>query len=170
MNDGQVDVLIDHTSEVQADFDESLLENAARTALTVMVDAEEEPPIDLAASQVEISVLVTGDSEIQRLNREYRGIDRPTDILSFSQVADDEGNVVALPVDTMQPLGDIVVSCDYAARQAVELGHSLNMELAWLVIHGTLQLVGYTHDTDADAEHMEALERTALHRLGFTPP
>jgi probable rRNA maturation factor len=170
MSDGQVDVLIDCASEVQADFDESLLENAARTALTVMRDREVEPPIDLAASLVEISILITNDAGIQRLNREYRGVDRPTDILSFSLVADDEGNVVALPVDTVQPLGDIVVSYDYAARQAVELGHPLNMELAWLVIHGTLQLVGYTHDTDADAVHMEALERSALQRLGFTVP
>jgi probable rRNA maturation factor len=170
MRDGQIDVLIDRASEVQADIDESLLAKAVRAALKAMQDAEEAPPIDLAASQVETSILITDDSEMQRLNREYRGVDRPTDILSFSLVADDEGKVVALPADTVQSLGDIVVSYGYAARQATDLGHSLDLELAWLVIHGTLQLVGYTHDTDADAEHMEALERIALQDLGFTVP
>jgi probable rRNA maturation factor len=170
MSGGQIDVLIDRASEVQADIDESLLANAVRAALEAMQDAEEEPPIDLATSQVEISILITDDSEIQRLNREYRGVDRPTDILSFSLVADDEGKVAALPADTVQSLGDIVISYGYAARQAVEIGHPVAMELAWLIIHGTLQLMGYMHDTDADAEHMEALERTALQHLGFTVP
>jgi probable rRNA maturation factor len=75
-----------------------------------------------------------------------------------------------MPMGEVQSLGDIVISHAYASRQAAELGHSAEMELAWLVIHGTLQLVGYSHDTDEAAQTMEALEHAALQRLGFTVP
>jgi probable rRNA maturation factor len=167
MSDGRIDVSIDVASGVDATVNHTLLRDAAVAGLWAMHEAEEHPPVDLHDSQFEISILITDDSEMQRLNREYRGVDRPTDILSFSLVADDEGSVQTLLVDTVQSLGDIVVSHPHAARQADELGHSLETELSWLVIHGTLQLVGYTHDTDAAAEHLEALEHAALKRLGF---
>jgi probable rRNA maturation factor len=168
MNDGRIVVSIDVAPQVRAEVDRALLREAAVAGLQATQDAQDRPPVDLHNAQLEISIRVTDDAEMQRLNREYRGVDRPTDILSFSLVADDEGTIQTLPVDTVQSLGDIVVSYPYATRQAEELGHSLEMELSWLVIHGTLQLIGYTHDTDADAEHMEALEHAALRGLGFT--
>ena len=65
-------------------------------------------------------------------------------------------------------LGEIVVSYPFAQRQASELQHSVEMEIAWLVIHGTLQLLGYTHDTDETAEAMERLEMKALEACGFS--
>jgi probable rRNA maturation factor len=168
MNDGRTDVSVDVASEVGAEVDHAVLQEAAVAALNAARDDREHPPVDLLNTQLEVSVRVTDDAEMRRLNREYRGIDRPTDILSFSLVTDDQGNLQTLPVNAVQSLGDIVVSHAYASRQAEELGHSLEMELSWLVIHGALQLVGYTHDTDADAEHMEALEHAALRHLGFT--
>lgn len=167
MNEERIDVSIDTSPEVEATIDHALLRKAVVAGLRAMEQSDEHPPVDLRAVRLEVSILVTDDAEMQRLNREYRGVDRSTDILSFSLVADDEGSVRILPLDTVQSLGDIVVSHAYAARQAEELGHSLEMELAWLVIHGTLQLVGYGHDTAAAAGHMEALEHGALKRLGF---
>jgi probable rRNA maturation factor len=168
MSDGRIDVSINVAPEVGETVDHALLREAAVAGLRATQDAEDHPPVDLHNAQLEVSIRVTDDAEMQQLNREYRGVDRPTDILSFSLVADDDGNIQPLPIDTVQSLGDVVVSYAYAARQAEELAHSVEMELSWLVIHGTLQLVGYTHDTDADAEHMEALEHAALRRLGFT--
>jgi probable rRNA maturation factor len=168
MNAAGIDVSIEVSGGVEASVDRAGLQAAAVAALQVLEGTEERPLLAFGETQLEISILVTDDAEIRRLNREYRGVDRPTDILSFSLVADDDGNLQNMPVGVEQSLGDIVISHSYASRQADELGHSLPMELAWLVIHGTLQLVGYSHDTDASAEHMEALEQAALRRLGFT--
>ncbi len=168
MNDEQIDVSVDVTAGVDARVDHVGLERAAIAALHVMREVEPHPPIATADGGLEISILVTDDEGIQRLNREYRGVDRPTDVLSFSLVTDDSGTVETLPSGGVLSLGDIVISQAYATRQAAELGHSVEMELAWLVIHGTLQLVGYAHDTDESAQHMEALEHVTLRRLGFT--
>lgn len=170
MSEERIDVSIDVSPGVHADVDPALLQNAVRAALGVMQELDERPPLANSAPAVEVSILITDNAEIQRLNREYRGVDRPTDILSFSLVADDQGIVNPLMPEAPQSLGDIVISYEYACRQADELGHSPQMECAWLVIHGALQLVGYSHDEDAAAEHMEALERAALERLGFTAP
>ncbi len=111
-----------------------------------------------------VSVRVTGDTEMQELNRTYRGVDRPTDVLSFAFA---EGEPTPLPPDLPVQLGEVAVDCEFAQRQAEELGHSLDMEMAWLVVHGTLQLLGYHHATEVEAEHMERLETSALRALGF---
>lgn len=170
MTGESIDVSVDVAAGVHAGVDPAGLQRAARAALQVLYEVEVNPPIPEAATQWEISIFLTGDEDIQRLNREYRGVDRPTDILSFSLVTTDAGDVEVLPGGEVQSLGDIVISLAYATRQAAELGHSVDMELAWLVIHGTLQLVGYAHDSDESAQHMEALEHRALQRLGFTVP
>jgi probable rRNA maturation factor len=170
MNEERVDVSINVAAGIEASIDRAALRNAVIAALQVMDGADDRPLLAFGEMQLEISLLVTDDSGIQRLNRDYRRIDRPTDVLSFSLVADDEGNVQTMPAGDVQSLGDIVISHAYATRQSLELGHSLELELAWLVIHGALQLIGYTHDTDASAEHMEALEHAALRQLGFTVP
>jgi probable rRNA maturation factor len=169
MNDERIDVSIDVAENVHATVDHVGLRQAVVAALRVMHDVDAQLPPAPAGTQLEVSILVTDDLDMQRLNREYRGVDRPTDILSFSLVADADGKIEALPAGEVQSLGDIVISHAFATRQAEELGHSVDMELAWLVIHGTLQLLGYSHDTDDSAEHMEALEHAALERVGFTP-
>lgn len=98
--------------------------------------------------EAEVNIVVTGDDELQRLNRTYRKLDRPTDVLSFP-----DGDL--LP-DGGLLLGEIVISLDAARRQAVELGHSELRELEELVLHGTLHLLGHDHEQD-DGE-MEDLE------------
>jgi probable rRNA maturation factor len=98
--------------------------------------------------QAEVHVVVTGDEELQRLNRAYRKVDRPTDVLSFP-----DGD--PLP-DGELLLGEIVISLDAARRQAAELGHSELRELEELVLHGTLHLLG--HDHERDNGEMEDLE------------
>lgn len=117
---------------------------------------------------VEISVLVTDDEEMRRLNLQYRGKDSTTDVLSFSLREDSPGaGRLVLPPNMAEPLGDVIVSYPRALAQAAEVGRSLDHELSWLIVHGTLQLLGYRHDTDAEEETMRAQERAVLHALGY---
>jgi len=90
------------------------------------------------------------DPEIHELNRDYRGKDRPTDVLSFPQWEGESFDFGNGPI----ALGDLVISIETAWRQALELGHPLESELDFLTIHGTLHLLGYDHVTAADRRRM----------------
>ncbi len=91
---------------------------------------------------VEVSVALVGDDEMQALNREYRKLDKPTDVLSFSQESE-----FIFPGMTSRLLGDIVISVDTAEKQALTAGHSLDIEVCHLAIHGVLHLLGYDDAT-----------------------
>lgn len=106
----------------------------------------------------EVSLLFCDDDVIHPLNRDWRGKDKPTDVLSFSQ---QEGERIGDP----NLLGDIVISIPTAQRQAGERGHSLAHEVRVLVVHGLCHLLGYDHEEDDEAEVMEALERQLLVKL-----
>jgi probable rRNA maturation factor len=106
----------------------------------------------------EVSIVLTNDSNIHELNRKYRGVDRPTDVLAFSQLEDIE----ILPEEVPVPLGDIVISVETAVRQAKEHCHSLEEELDLLVVHGVLHLLGYNDETEEEAEEMRNHERKIL--------
>lgn len=109
----------------------------------------------------EVSVNFVTDEEIRVLNRDYRGIDRPTDVLSFE--CDGEGDM-RVPEEGEVPyeLGDIVIAPDVAERQTEEYGTTLADELSLLLVHGLLHLCGYDHVVDEEAEVMEARERELL--------
>ena len=92
----------------------------------------------------EVSILFTDDGEIAGLNKAYRGDDRPTDVLAFSQI---EGESLPEEEGEEHLLGDVVISVDTAARQADELGHGLDEEIDVLVAHGILHLLGYDDET-----------------------
>lgn len=106
----------------------------------------------------EVSLLFCDDDVIQPLNRDWRGKDKPTDVLSFSQ---QEGELIG----DVNLLGDIIISIPTAQRQADERGHSLAHEVRVLVVHGLCHLLGYDHEEDDEAEVMEALERSLLSQL-----
>lgn len=110
---------------------------------------------DSGRSSCELSVLVTDDAEIRSLNHHYRGQDRATDVLSFSQL-EGEG-----PTEPLHLLGDVVISWETAQRQAVEYGHTLEAEMERLLVHGVLHLLGYDHEHDEEAARSmrEAEER-----------
>ncbi len=110
----------------------------------------------------EISIVLTDDEHIHRLNRDYRGKDRPTDVLSFQQLDEDE--TVSAP-DEPVLLGDVVISVETAARQASERGKPLDEELSLLVAHGILHLLGYDDETDEGAEKMREREAAVLERI-----
>jgi probable rRNA maturation factor len=156
------------TDKLSIDVDHGLVEAAVHAALSVGLQTAPAEIAELAGEAVEVSVHVTDDAEMRVLNRTYRGIDRSTDVLSFSLLAETRGPVVARPPGWRPQLGEIVLSYPRIERQARDLGHSTRLELAWLTTHGALQLLGFTHATDEDAERMEALERAALEMLGLS--
>ncbi len=112
----------------------------------------------------EWSLSFVDESTIQGLNLDYRGIDAPTDVLSFPLM---EGTPMpAVVPDGLQLLGDVVIAPEIAARQALERGHTLDDELALLMAHGLLHLLGYDHDTPENKDRMWDQQAFLLSRLG----
>jgi len=109
--------------------------------------------------KTEISILITDDKFIRSLNNKYRGIDKSTDVLSFSLW---EGSVKTPESESDKLLGDIIISVETAQRQADKLNHSREKELAVLLIHGLLHLTGYDHEKDKDYKIMQEKEREML--------
>lgn len=135
-----------------------LARRAVRAALAV------EPP----AGAVELNVVLADNRAVRRLNRDWRGQDKPTNVLSFP--AQDGAGGPRLPAGVRAPLGDVVVACGVAAAEAAAQGKRLSAHLAHLVVHGVLHLLGHDHQADAEAERMEALEARILRRLGIANP
>ena len=120
---------------------------------------------------VEVSVRFTSDEEVHSLNRSYRGKDKPTNVLSFPMLAPDVLHAVAEGGRTEFLLGDIVIAHGVCTAEAAERGIAMAHHAAHLIVHGTLHLLGYDHETSkADAEAMEAVERRALASLGVADP
>ena len=109
------------------------------------------------ASERFASIVLTDDETIHRYNRDYRGVDRPTDVLSFPS---DEGDPLEAPPDGF--LGDIMISVQRAAQQGSELGHSTEREIAFLTVHGMLHLLGYDHMQPDDEELMLSRQRAIM--------
>ena len=123
-----------------------------------------------AAPMVEIAIRLTDDAEVHALNRDFRGKDRPTNVLSFPQVQADLLETLANSDDGEILLGEIVLARETCAREAAEKRISLEDHATHLMVHGTLHLVGYDHMDDAAAAAMEALEVKALASLGIANP
>ena len=108
----------------------------------------------------EVSVTFVDNEAIRELNRDYRGKDTPTDVLSFPMMEFEMPEVYV-------SLGNIVISVETARRQAEEYGHSLKRELCFLCAHSALHLLGYDHETEDEREEMEAKQREILDALGI---
>ena len=102
-------------------------------------------------NNAEISVTFTDNEKIQKINNDFRGIDKPTDVLSFP-LNDYEGSDLPLADDPKGSLGDIVISLERAKEQADEFGHSFEREVAFLTVHSTLHLLGYDHVNSEEEE------------------
>ncbi|WP_194953476.1 rRNA maturation RNase YbeY [Sphingopyxis solisilvae] len=123
-----------------------------------------------AAPLVEVAVRLTDDAEVQTLNRDFRGKDMPTNVLSFPQVQDDLLEGLANSDDGEILLGDIVLALETCGREAEGKGVSIADHATHLIVHGTLHLLGYDHIDDTSANAMEALETKALASLGIANP
>ena len=112
----------------------------------------------------EVSIVLVDDGYIQQLNSEYRGIDQPTDVLSFA-IQEDQPDTPLFPkggMDLPELLGDIFISVERAVEQADSYGHSLEREFCYLAIHGLLHLLGFDHQTTEQTEQMRQAEERIL--------
>ena len=175
----QIDIAVDSTldSALRTDFPDEWTRRVVQCALDAALP--DGPP-------GQVSVLFTDDSTVRQLNLRYRGLDETTDVLSFSSefpghwegpdappagdLADSpsfEGFV--LPPGQPAPLGEVIISCPQARRQAEEKGCEYSDELALLLVHGVLHLAGYDHLEEHDTREMQSLERKALAQVFPAP-
>ena len=118
-------------------------------------------------NNAEISITFTDNNGIQRLNRDFRGLDRPTDVLSFP-LTDYEAIDTPLADELCGSLGDVVLSLEKAREQAEEYGHSLDREIAFLTVHSMLHLLGYDHETGEEDElDMRRRQSEILKNIGL---
>jgi probable rRNA maturation factor len=158
-------VLIESSWPVGADW-------AALAAKAVALAIANTPHGGLCESDtsVEVSVKFTSDDEVQSLNRDYRGKDQPTNVLSFPMIAPDLIETVTNTDDGEVLLGDIVLAYGICAREAGARHIAVEAHATHLIVHGTLHLLGYDHMNDGEAEAMEALEQAIMASLGLHNP
>ena len=151
----EFNILFDIKSAADS-LDERRLKSVIETALAV----------ENTAPNSEVSLVITGQEKIQELNRTYLDEDQPTDVLSFSMypATDDKSEFVA-PPDGLNHLGEIIISLPQAEIQAGEHGHSLDREVAILLVHGVLHLLGYDHAEPEDTKKMQEHEKIILAML-----
>lgn len=147
-----IDISVEHDAWASLGDMEKLVERAVGAA---MAEAAIEPEDGL-----ELSLVLCDDAFIRTLNRDWRGKDKATNVLSFP--ADPSARHVTL--------GDIIIAYETTAAEAERESRPLDAHVTHLVIHGALHLLGYDHETDRDAEAMERLEIRALTRIGFPSP
>ncbi|HWO77684.1 MAG TPA: rRNA maturation RNase YbeY [Bacillus sp. (in: firmicutes)] len=114
----------------------------------------------------EISVTFVSNDKIQEINREYRGKDKPTDVISFALEEGDEEEVIIGAPET-RVLGDIIISIEKTKEQAEEYGHSFERELGFLAVHGLLHLLGYDHETEQEEKEMFSKQESILEEYGL---
>jgi probable rRNA maturation factor len=153
----EIDIQVD--DRFVEEVDSALIERAVAAALAA----------EGVAGAVELSVLVTDDAELHRLNRDYRGVDAPTDVLSFADAAEaDDMPEFIRPPEAPRYLGDLAISYERVVAQAEEYGHSRERELAFLTVHGVLHLLGYDHERGPDDEAaMRAREEAIMGDVGL---
>ena len=154
--------MIDIDIQVHPQFADQVDAALIERAVQAVIEAEQ------VAGALEVSVLVTDDAELHQLNRDYRGVDAPTDVLSFADEPEDDGPNFVRPPDLPRYLGDIAISYQRVLSQAADYGHSPARELAYLTAHGILHLLGYDHELGPEqAAAMRAREEVAMERLGL---
>lgn len=147
--------------QLAADGDDLPGQDAIQSWVSAALSAAE-----YAGDEAELSVRLVDSDESQQLNHQYRGKDKPTNVLSFP-FEQPEG----LPADAHLPLlGDLVICVPVVAREALEQSKNCQAHWAHMLVHGTLHLLGYDHIDDAEAEQMEALETKILLALGYPNP
>jgi probable rRNA maturation factor len=161
-----VDVTISRSSWKKLTFDAADL---AQKIVPLAFDKAFRPAA-LGEREAEISVKLTDDKEIRKLNRDYRGKDKPTNVLSFATL-DAEENAQSSPVCALPyAIGDIVIAYETVKREAEAMNVPLRDHYTHLLVHGTLHLLGYDHEQEIDAKRMEKLEILILKGLGIENP
>jgi len=148
-------VEIDSLPEIQVGEEmENVIKKAAEKALQLTLQEE-------SSQDCEVSIFLTDDAEIHRLNKLYRDVDRPTDVLAFAMREGVDGEL------NREVLGDVVISVPMAELQASIYGHTLEVEMSLLVSHGVLHLLGYEHEEEDDRLMMQQKQKEILRSLGY---
>ena len=161
-----LDIAIDADAEWDSSHDWARL---ARSAATAAIAESAFPQLGEGQRSVELSVRLASDNEVHALNSEWRGKDKPTNVLSFPMAEPGE----LAQADKAGPelmLGDVILAHGVCAAEAVDKGVPLDQHAAHLMVHGTLHLLGYDHMDEDSAADMEAREARALARLGIADP
>ncbi len=156
-----VTILAGDWAEALTDY-ETLCRQAVLTALTIGIGNDQSLPMD----RLEVSLVLANDVEMRKLNKQYRGQDKSTNVLSFAALDDGE----ALPDDGPILLGDVILALETAVAEAKSEDKSLSQHVSHLVVHGVLHLLGFDHEETVEAEEMEGLERLTLGKLGIPDP
>lgn len=152
-----MDLVLEMSLEIEG-FDDLVNEDEIREYVQKVLEKEYE-----TEAPVYMSLLFTGNDEIQVINREYRDKDQPTDVISFAYHETEDFDIG--PYDT---LGDIVISLERVVEQAKEYNHSDKRELFYVLTHGILHLLGYDHIEEEDKKEMRAKEEEILGSFGYT--
>lgn len=131
---------------------------------TILLHAAEKEEV----GEAEVSVTFVTDEMIREINREYRGKDSATDVISFAMEEMGEDEPEILGADDTRMLGDIIISLERAKEQAEEYGHTYERELGFLAVHGFLHLLGYDHMNKTDEKEMFGRQEEILATLGIT--
>ncbi|MAF85536.1 MAG: rRNA maturation RNase YbeY [Dehalococcoidales bacterium] len=153
--DMEINVLID--DDLEGHLEASWLQGVAEQVLTAR---------DIG-SGVELGLVITGQERVRQLNRSYRGRDEPTDVLAFSTVEETGADFppFVTPPDGVLHLGEVIIAYPQAVAQAEEHGHSIKKEIAILIIHGVLHLLGYDHEKPEMEREMRTKEREILNGI-----
>ena len=149
---------------IQNQSAEKLPENLSGDLKSLLEDILKEHSV---SGEAEVSLLFVDDEEIRNLNRNYRGMDVPTDVLSFAQTETIEEEPFSEFQAAEELLGDIVISLPTAQRQSIAYGHTLSRELAYLAVHGMLHLLGYDHLDEEEKKIMRSKEEYFLKKQGL---
>lgn len=144
-------------NDTNEDLDLDLIRKKAEKTITEVLRVEN------ISENAEVSLSIVDRQTIHKLNKDYRNVDRETDVLSFpldEEGFDNEGNPLIL-------LGDIVICLDVAEGQAADFGHSLEREIMYLICHSTLHLLGYDHIEEDDKKAMRSKEKEVMKNLGI---
>jgi probable rRNA maturation factor len=155
-----MDVDINWEEDSFSDAEKQRMRNLLEKGLSAVLNLCDE------SDKAEVSLSLVTDDQIRQLNRDYRGIDRPTDVLSFALNEENPQDPQIFGLED-NLLGDIVISVERAQCQAVEYGHSFERELLYLAIHGILHLLGYDHETEDERVTMRTKEEEVLDFLGL---
>lgn len=146
------------TIDINDEYSDDVSEDRLREIVDITLLEEQ------VAGPVEVEIVVTDDEEVRQLNSQYRGLDETTDVLAFALTEGSEDGFI-LPPEISEQLGNVIISYPKAVEQAQEAGHSPDKEMAILLVHGVLHLLGYDHIEDDDARVMQERERIIMGRV-----
>jgi probable rRNA maturation factor len=156
-----MDIIFQVDEPFQADVDPAIITEALESTLALVNRLASAAPVRSNS----VTVVVTDNATLQQLNHQYRGLNAPTDVLSFENVPDPD--FPAVDEDMLGYLGEIVIAYPVAQVQALAAGHTVQAEITLLAVHGLLHLFGFDHDTPENKKKMWATQHQVMAELGL---